>query len=95
MLKLIGKIGCLTVIIIIGLLYLAINRGGLDFRWFGNKSEEAGKYLKNKSEHFAKDADTIHKTSDTIEKKFDTTIDKVKGKSKTDSKINDDLNKNK
>jgi hypothetical protein len=93
MFKLIGKIGCLSLIIIVGLLYLAINRGGLDFRWFGKKSEEAGKYLKIKSEDFADKADTIHKTSGTIEKKFDSTVDKVKSQSKSSPKIDETLNK--
>lgn len=89
MFKLIWKIGCLAVIIIIVLLYLAVNRGGLDFRWFGTKSEEAGKYLKNKSENIAEKADTIHTTTETIQKKVESTVDKITDKSKTHPKVND------
>jgi hypothetical protein len=92
MFKLIGKIGCISLIVLIVFFYLAINRGGMDFRWLGNKTEEIGKYLKLKSNTVADKADTIHTKSADTKKIVETTVDQVKSKSKTVSETTSKLN---
>ncbi|HHN66081.1 MAG TPA: hypothetical protein ENK09_12025 [Nitrospirae bacterium] len=68
MCKLIRRVICLIVLITALFLVLSVLRGGEPFRWFGHKSEEVGREIREKSEKLAEEADKLKETSKTLKK---------------------------
>jgi|Deesub1362B_J571_1020462.scaffolds.fasta_scaffold00011_11 hypothetical protein len=54
-------------IVVIVWLVLSLSMGGKPFRWFGQKAEEAGKTIKQKSEKVAEEADKVKEQKKAIE----------------------------
>ncbi len=67
MCKLIRRLICFSIIAVIVLLVLIFSMGGEPFRWFGQKAEEAGKTIKQKSEKVAEEADRVKEQKEAIE----------------------------
>jgi uncharacterized membrane protein len=84
MIKLIFKLIGLFFLVVIIFLALSLWKGGDPFRWFGNKSEQAGEILKEKSEDLGKEADKIKKRTDSMR---DTTNKVTEGIRKTGDKV--------
>lgn len=64
-------------------LAISLRKGGDPFRWFGDKSEQAGGILKDKSQELGKEADRIKKRTDSLvnaSKKVKEEIRKTQGK---------------
>jgi hypothetical protein len=76
----------ISLIIVAGIIFIALSfwQGGKPFRWFGNKSEQAGEVLKEKSEEVGKEADVIKKRTEDMK---GTTKKVVVGIRKTKEKI--------
>ena len=75
-------------IIIGGILFLALSlwQGGKPFRWFGQKTEQAGEIIKEKSKKLGDEADKLKETTDSMKK----TSNKIReGIRKTGDKIKD------
>ena len=74
------------IIIISAIIFLALSfwLGGAPFRWLGQKSEQAGEIVKEKSEEMGKEADKIKQRTDTVR---DTTKKVTDGIKKTGEKI--------
>ncbi|MEW6409035.1 MAG: hypothetical protein AB1488_02845 [Nitrospirota bacterium] len=53
--------------------------GGERIRWLGEKSEEAGKVIKEKSEELGDKADTIKQEIEEKKEKVEKTVRKIKG----------------
>ncbi|VAX33206.1 hypothetical protein MNBD_NITROSPIRAE02-867 [hydrothermal vent metagenome] len=62
MFKLIRRIICLAIIAVVTFMVIAILKGGEPFRWFGQKSEEAGQLIQEKSDELAEKADNLQST---------------------------------
>ncbi|GBE37151.1 hypothetical protein BMS3Bbin07_01310 [bacterium BMS3Bbin07] len=62
MFKLIRRFICLAIIAVVAFMVIAILKGGEPFRWFGQKSEEAGQLIQEKSDELAEKADNIQST---------------------------------
>jgi hypothetical protein len=84
--KLVRRLIGIAILAAIVFLALSLWQGGKPFRWFGQKSEEAGVVLKKKSEEVGEEAEKIkRKTEDMRE-----TTQKVgEGIRKTGEKIKD------
>ena len=76
------------IIIIAALIFLALSmwQGGKPFRWFGQKSEEAGEVIKQKSEEVGEEADKLKKRTEDMK---ETTKKVGEGIKKTEEKIRD------
>ncbi len=85
MFKLLKRLICIVVIALIIFFGLALWEGGEKFRWFGRKSEKAGRIIKKESESVGEKADKIKEGVGKVEKG----IKKLKGDSKTDEKPSD------
>jgi hypothetical protein len=72
--------------IISAIIFLALSfwLGGDPFRWLGQKSEQVGEIVKEKSEEMGKEADKIKQKTDTVK---DTTKKVTSGIQKTRDKI--------
>jgi len=84
MIKWIFKIIGLLILTVIIFLALALWQGGKPFRWLGQKSEQAGEIVKEKSEEMGKEADKIKQRTDRVR---DTTKKVTGGIKKTGEKI--------
>ncbi len=62
MFKLIRRIICLAIIAVAAFVVIAVLKGGEPFKWFGQKSEEAGKLIQEKSNELAEKADELQRT---------------------------------
>lgn len=74
------------IMIISAIVFLALSfwLGGDPFRWLGQKSEQAGEIVKEKSEEMGKEADKIKQRTDEVR---DTTKKVTGGIKKTGEKI--------
>lgn len=84
MIKMIFKIIGLLILAVIIFLAISVWQGGDPFRWLGQKSEQAGEIVKEKSEEVGKEADKIKQKTDTVR---DTTKTVTEGIKKTGDKI--------
>ena len=86
MFKLIKRL--IGVIIIAAIVFIALSlwKGGNPFRWFGEKSEQAGEIVKEKSKAIGEEADRIKEKTKDIK---DTTRKVTEGIKKTGEKIKD------
>lgn len=62
MFKLIKRFICLAIIAVVVFIVIAVFKGGEPFRWFGQKSEEAGQLIQKKSDEIAEKADNLQNT---------------------------------
>ncbi|NOZ24571.1 MAG: hypothetical protein GXO94_00535 [Nitrospirae bacterium] len=62
MFKLIRRLICISVIAVAAFVVIALLKGGEPFKWFGEKSEEAGKLIHEKSDELAEKADELQRT---------------------------------
>ncbi len=62
MFKLIKRFICLALIAVVAFIVIAVLKGGEPFRWFGQKSQEAGQLIQKKSDELAEKADNIQST---------------------------------
>jgi len=84
MIKWIFKIIGLLLLAVVIFLAISLWKGGDPFRWLGQKSEQAGELVKEKSEEMGKEADKIKQRTDTVR---DTTKKVTGGIKKTREKI--------
>ncbi|VAX31688.1 hypothetical protein MNBD_NITROSPIRAE03-1120 [hydrothermal vent metagenome] len=66
MFKLIKRFICLAIIAVVAFIVIAVLKGGEPFKWVGQKSEEAGKLIQEKSNELAERADEIQKTKEKL-----------------------------
>jgi len=86
MFKLIRRLIGIAILAAIVFLALSLWQGGKPFRWFGQKSEQAGEVLKNKSEEVGEEADKIKRKTEDMK---ETTKKVGEGIRKTGEKIKD------
>jgi hypothetical protein len=77
MFKLIGKVIGIIIILAIIFIALALWQGGEPFRWIGNKSEQAGEVIREKSEAIGKEADRIKEKTDDMKEKTNEVSDGI------------------
>ncbi len=77
MFRLIRRLICLLVAGVAAFLVISVLKGGEPFRWFGKKTEEAGRVIHEKSEELAEKADRVHKTKEELKKGVEE-IDRIK-----------------
>jgi len=86
MFKLVRRLIGIAILAAIVFLALSLWQGGKPFRWFGQKSEQAGDVIKKKSEEVGEEADKLKKRTEDIK----STTKKVgEGIRKTEEKIRD------
>jgi hypothetical protein len=84
MFKLMKRLIFIAFILTVVLLALSLWQGGTPFRWFGEKSEQAGIIMKETSEELGNEADKIKKKTDAIQK---STREVSEGLKKTGEKV--------
>ena len=86
MIRMLLKLISLLIIAAIVFFALSLWQGGKPFRWFGQKSEQAGEILKKKSEEVGDQADKLKEKSEDIR---DTTKKVGDGMRRAGEKIRD------
>ena len=66
MFKLLRELIGIAILAAIVFLALSLWQGGKPFRWFGQKSEQAGEVIKQKSEEVGDEADKLKKRTEEI-----------------------------
>ncbi|HEB75937.1 MAG TPA: hypothetical protein ENJ04_06260 [Nitrospirae bacterium] len=69
MFKLIRRAFCIAVIAVAAFVVIALLKGGEPFKWFGERSEEAGKLIQEKSNELAEKADELQRTKKKLEER--------------------------
>lgn len=86
MFKLVRRLIGIVILAAIVFLALSLWQGGKPFRWFGQKSEQAGEVLKKKSEEVGEEAEKIKRKTEDMK---ETTKKVGEGIRKTGEKIKD------
>ncbi len=86
MFKLIKRIICISILTVIAFFVISYLYGGEKFRWFGKKSEEAARIIRQSSDNLADRADSLKNAKDTFKEVINNAMKLIKIVTEMDEK---------